>query len=152
MSQSEVFADPLFQSLLSAYEKAASAHRRSIVELRAYHLKHTPAAADKWRSAVLAQAAEDAMRRVEDALHDLSDYAWRLTPFSDCPRHLANIEAERSYHRQRLDGGGWGPGPRYLEGPEERVGPFTVILKPEEVTPETPSPGPSPEDVSPASS
>lgn len=125
----QVFADPLFQSLVSAVDSAAKAWRSALIELRAYHLATTPADCDPWRAALLAQTAETTFQRLEDAQAALTEYGWRLAPYSTSAAHLAAIEAERWRHGQRVQGKGWGPGPTHPEGPEARLGQFTMVLR-----------------------
>src|SRR5690554_3980474 len=92
----EVYGDPQFQGLLSDYDRASRVYWRCIVDLRAYHLNTPPEKIDEWRSALLQERTDTALGQLEDALAALTEYGWRLVPYSSTSEHqrLA-IDAEK---------------------------------------------------------
>jgi hypothetical protein len=138
----DVIQDPVFQQLLTAFERINRKFRDAVIAMRSFYLTHHKApidesASEKWRGALLAEDASQKFQDVESAAADLLRYAYEICPNNSSPIHLEELMKLKLAHRKRLEERtGWGTGECGPKGIEEQTliddgPPVTIVFRPE---------------------
>lgn len=138
----DVIHDPVFQVLLTKYEVAGRKLRDAVIAMRSHYLTHHKRPIDettgeKWRGALLSEAAAQRHEDVVDAAAQLLRYAFEIAPHSNSDLHLEELYKLKLAHRERLEKkAGWAKPKPHPRGIEERVvvdggPPITLVINPQ---------------------
>ena len=137
----DVVHDPVYAELAAQMERSSRKLRDAVVAMRSWYLTHHKApkdesSAERWRGALLSEAACAAHEEAVESAAQLLRYAFEIAPHSSSGLHLEEIMLLKAAHRERLERRtGYGRRAPHPRGIEEKVNvdggpPLTLVIDP----------------------
>jgi hypothetical protein len=138
----DVAHDPVYADLAAQLERSSRKLREAVAAMRSFYLTHHKKPHDentseRWRGALLSEAACDLHQKVQEAAAQLLRYAFEIAPHSNNGLHLEEIMLLKAAHRERLERRtGYGRKEPHPRGIEEKVDvdggpPLTLVIDPQ---------------------
>jgi hypothetical protein len=135
----DVFYDPDYQALIQQFNKYHRELLDAVIAQRSWHLKNFVSPDEetnqqRMRAALLANATSEKFEALDRVTRDLVRYGYELAPFSNNPKHLAEVAAAIEAQHLRLaqrKGEGRGPGMKNVVEEKARVDdgpPITLLI------------------------